>query len=377
MGSSPSMHSAAAGAPIGGVALVFFAFDVGFQIDLDVAAALGVDVSRQRAVRARRPAPEWFDYSPAPVRLTLDGEPVEIAGRRTEPLVEALVYDFGAALLCYRLPLPPVLEDLPALGAGLHASRALEAAARSRVQRLVDAIGPAIERPHLSDASEDYTVFSIVRWEDGATPDALLDRHRAVIAGAIEGEAGPLAPEQAARSTEGRMSYATSDLAIIDWNAAVLFDPQPEDVIAVLEHANVELLELRVLDLELDDLLDHADETLAALVRRRLWPAAAAGRLLRQFASAQTDAAVMFEGVDNAIKLLGNQYLARIYRLAAARLDLPAWQQSVQRKLDATDSLYQKMSDTAATRRLETLEWVIIVLIAVSVLLPFAPWYGH
>ena len=33
------------------------------------------------------------------------------------------------------------------------------------------------------------------------------------------------------------------------------------------------------------------------------------------------------------------------------------------------------MSDTTATRRLELLEWVIIILITVSIILPFTPWY--
>ena len=171
------------------------------------------------------------------------------------------------------------------------------------------------------------------------------------------------------------MSYTDRDLAVVDWNAAVLFDSEPEDVISVLQHANIELLELRVLDQELDEILDHANETLAKLTSSRLWPAFASSGMLRQFASVQTDAAVMFEGVNNAIKLLGNQYLARLYRLAAGRLDLPAWHASVQRKLEATESLYQKMSDGTSTRRLETLEWVIIALIAVSIILPFTPWY--
>jgi hypothetical protein len=164
-------------------------------------------------------------------------------------------------------------------------------------------------------------------------------------------------------------------LAILDWNAAILFDREPEDVIAVLQHANVELLELRVLDLELDEILDHADETLSAMLRRRLWPSYGSGRLLQRVGAAQTDAAVMFEGVNNAIKLMGNQYLARLYRLASARMDLSSWHRSVQRKLEATEGLYQKLSDATATRRLETLEWVIIILIALSMILPFTPLY--
>ncbi len=203
----------------------------------------------------------------------------------------------------------------------------------------------------------------------------MLAQHRDLLARAIEAERDAISPGQVQRATEGTMSYAPTDLAVVDWNAAVLFDARPDDVIAVLQHANIELLELRVLDRELDAILDHADETLAQLTRSRFWPAFASGGMLRRVASAQTDAAVMFEGVHNAIKLLGNQYLARLYRLAAGRFDLPAWQQSVQRKLDATESLYQKMSDSTSTKRLEVLEWVIIVLIAVSILLPFTPWY--
>lgn len=362
---------------IAGYTLALFAFDIGFQIDLDAAGKLESDATRRRVVRARRPAPVWFDYSPPPLRLVDEGEPVDLDGLQAEPNVEMLVYDFGAALLTYRLPLPATLDELPSLSMKLYAHRALEADARARVQRVIDAIRPAIERPRLSDAVEDYVVFAINTWDGGAPPSEILELHRGLLARAVEAETHALAEEQASRATEGRISYTPTDLAIIDWNTAVLFDHAPEDVIAVIQHANVELLELRVLDQELDRILDNADTTLSTLIHRRIWPGFASGRMLRRIASAQTDAAVMFEGVNNAIKLMGNQYLARLYRLAAGRLDLPAWEKSVQRKLEVMESLYQKMSDASATRRLETLEWVVIALIAVSIILSFTPWYAH
>ncbi|MGP1273497.1 MAG: hypothetical protein ACTS22_09200 [Phycisphaerales bacterium] len=359
---------------IAGQAFVLFAFDIGFQVDLDTAEPLVSQATRHRLVRARRPAPIWFDYSPPPLRLQIDSDPIPVGDRSTVGGVEALIYDFGAALLTYRLPLPATLSGLPALGRELYEHIGLGAEARRRMAEVLDAISPAVERPRLSDASEDYAVFAITSWEGGSAEE-LLHAHRATIAQAIEAESVELSEEQIARTVGASMAYASSDLSIIDWNAAVLFDAEPDDVIAVLQHANVELLELRVLDHELDSILDHADETLAALTRSRFWPAFASSGMLRRFASVQTDAAVMFEGVNNAIKLLGNQYLARLYRLTADRLDLPAWQASVQRKLDATESLYQKMSDSTSTKRLEVLEWVIIVLIAVSIILPFTPLY--
>jgi len=359
---------------IEGHALAMFAFDIGFQVDLDGVEPLVREATRLRVVRTRRPAPMWFDYSPAPLRLVVEGSPVDVGGRPTEANAELLVYDFGAALLTYRLPLPDTLDALPTLGADLYEHPALEADARARVARVLETIRASVERPHVSEAVEDYAVFAISAWGD-RDPHELLGRHRATIARAIEAERQPLSESQVDRSTEASMSYAATDLAVVDWNGALLFDAQPEDVISVLQHANIELLELRVLDLELDAILDHADETLAALTTSRLWPTFASSRMLRRFASVQTDAAVMFEGVNNAIKLLGNQYLARLYRLSAARLDLPAWQASVQRKLEATESLYGKMSDSTATKRLEVLEWVIIILIAVSIVLPFTPFY--
>ncbi|GIW74823.1 MAG: hypothetical protein KatS3mg103_1345 [Phycisphaerales bacterium] len=293
----------------------------------------------------------------------------------TDPSVELLLYDFGAAVLTYRTPLPQTLDRLPALSCALHEHDGLERDAREHLRALLEVIAPAVQRPHLHPAVEDYTVLAIERWPQDHSPSQIVRTHRQTLAMAIEAERQPLSEEQAERSLAGRIAYTDADLAIIDWNAAVLFDAAPQDVIAVLQHANVELLELRVLDQELDAILDHADDTLSTLLRRRIWPGFAAGKVLGRVASAHTDAAVMFEGVNNAIKLLGNQYLARLYRMAAGRFDLPAWHASVHRKLQAVDNLYEKMEGLASTRRLETLEWVIIALIAVSILLPFTPWY--
>lgn len=360
---------------ISGYALAMFALDVGFQIDLDKAQSFVLEATRLKVVRTRRPAPIWFDYSPPPLRLEIDGSPLKIGSTETEAAAELLVYDFGAVLVSYRLPLPGSLAELSDLSVALYQDETLEADARRRVAQVVEAIRPSIERPRISDAVEDYSIFAITSWDESIGSAAMFESHRSDLARIIESERGELSTEQVKRATDATMSYSTDDLAIVDWNAALLFDPEPSDVIAVLQHANIELLELRALDGELDSILDHADETLSEMINARLWPGFVSGKLLGRFATVQTDAAVMFEGVNNAIKLLGNQYLARFYRLTAQRLDLPAWQASVQRKLDATESLYAKMSDTTATRRLELLEWVIIILITVSIILPFTPWY--
>ena len=88
-------------------------------------------------------------------------------------------------------------------------------------------------------------------------------------------------------------------------------------------------------------------------------------------AELQVDNAVLFEGVNNTLKLLGDQYLARVYRLINRRFHLDEWDASILRKLQTLESIYEKISDQASNRRMEILEWVIVLLIAFSIAIEF------
>ena len=129
----------------------------------------------------------------------------------------------------------------------------------------------------------------------------------------------------------------------------------------MLDFCNVELLEMRFLDEQLDDYLERAYDLLTKGKKGEAD--------LRKVARLQVDSAILYEAVENALKLLGDQYLARVYSLASERFHLPDWNSSIRRKLDTLDSIYQKLSDQSAQRRSETLEWVIIALILGEIIL--------
>ena len=165
------------------------------------------------------------------------------------------------------------------------------------------------------------------------------------------------------------MSFGLDDMTIVDWNAALIVDREGDDIRAVLEFANVELLEMRYLDQKLDRALDRAYEALS----RRSWNLLRIfgyySADLRRVAELQVDNALLFEGVNNTLKLLGDQYLARVYALVNRRFHIGEWDTSILRKLQTLESIYEKISDQATNRRMEILEWVIIFLIAASILL--------
>jgi hypothetical protein len=352
-----------------GTCYALFAYEVAYAVDLD-AAERRVAAERQ-TVKEKRRAPADFEYRPPPLRVTLDAAPVAVLGRhRTAAAVEAVLYDFGAVSLSYAIPIEGPLADLPALSAALWGHAGLAQESRALVTRLLGTLGDAAARPRVAEFVEDYVIFEIQAFAEPGPASALWTEHASTVAQILRAEPGTLSQQEIADATASRLSFRPDDATFIDTDATLLFDPAGEDVRAVIEFANTQLLEMRFLDQRLDEAIERSYAMLARRGRRLL---GRAGPDLRRLGRLQLDSAVMFEQVTNALKLIGEQYLTRVYGLASQRFHLQEWDASITRKLETLDSIYAKLADQAAARRMELLEWVIIVLITVSILLPFLP----
>ena len=347
-----------------GTCFALYGFEVAHAIDLDLAERVLASPERVR-IKSRRRAPAYFEYRPAPLRVTVTTEPCALGTWWTASTVEIVVYDFGAVSVGFAIPLVGPLDDIPALAELLSGSAILAAAARREVDQLVAALGAAAARPHVPGVVEDYAIYQVVALEEPCDPDELVAVYGELLGRVLRGENRPLSAQETSEATTLRLSFGPDDVTVIETDAAFVFDPEADDVRAVLELANIHLLEMRYLDQKLDEALDGAYEQLAHRRGPRLSPAE-----LRRLSRLQLDAAVLFEQVSNALKLIGDQYLVRVYRMAGERFHLAEWDASIGRKLQTLESIYQKVSDRAATRRMELLEWIIIVLIAVSILLP-------
>ncbi len=92
-------------------------------------------------------------------------------------------------------------------------------------------------------------------------------------------------------------------------------------------------------------------------------------KALYQLAELRLESLLLSERVDNALKLIGDLYLARVHSAAAKRLYLQDWEMSISRKLDIIDSLYQLLTDRVRNAQSQTLELVVIALIIVEILI--------
>ncbi|MBL9000517.1 MAG: hypothetical protein JNK25_05210 [Phycisphaerae bacterium] len=357
-----------------GVCTALFAFDIAYSIDLDRAeraAASACDDAQRDVLRHTRKTPSWFGYRPAPLRTVRRGTPIRVGAHETDAVVTATLYDFGAISVAYTIPITGDTATLKALSLALDGHAGLAADAGGHASSMMNLLGSAAARPSISPHSEDFVIFHVEKFTPSlnesvkASGPLALESWRRVLAAVLRAEASPLSQDEVDYTLSTLVSYGDSDAAIVDWNAAVLFGPDMEDVLAVLEFANVELLEMRLLDDELDRALERAHRATTAhagvLFSRR------GEARLRDIAALQVDSALLFEGVNNTLKMLGDQYLARVYRAAVGRFHLPDWDASILRKLSTLDSIYEKLNDRRATRRMEVLEWIIILLIAFEV----------
>jgi hypothetical protein len=375
-GSEPTEISAAP--RVKGSCYAYFAYDIGLSVDLDKAATLVREATRRQQLPVqRRRGATWLAYEPPPLRITLKPGAVSLGRWETEAVIECTVFDFGGISIRYRIPLDDALDAVPRLSDALYENWTLLDDSRRRVEEICRAIAPAIGQHAIAPLVEDYAVFSIESWQDAGTLDELVASQAQHLAQILNAESGAVSAQQARDLVENRVSFGSSDAVLASWACAIVFDPEPTDVLTVLEHVNVELAEMRLLDRKLDDLLEKAYTLLQRRAERSLWPKAPGQVGLRSIAVTQMDAAMLFESVNNAIKLVGDQYLARVYNLAASRVHLSEWDAAILRKLDTAESIYQKLSQYETGRRMEILEIIIVVLIALSIILTFVPGGGH
>jgi hypothetical protein len=368
-----SLHSESAQHPVirSGICYASFAYDAARSIDLDAAERRILESTQRDTIKHRRRAPSYFEYQPAPLRVTQETEALRIGQFTARPSVDLVVYDFGAVAVIYALPLEGEFANLLALSAELYDNELLLADSRQRVRQLVNDLGNAAAEANLAPVVEDYVIFHIDSFDSSFDAGRFCSGNGARIAQILRAEQQRLSDQEVEDALSARIAFGADDVTIVDWNAALVVDREGDDVRAVLEFANVELLEMRYLDQKLDRALDAAYETLS----KRSWSlprlAGYYGADLRRVAELQVDNAILFEGVNNTLKLLGDQYLARLYRLVNRRFHLDEWDASILRKLETLESIYEKISDQAANRRMEILEWVIIILIAFSIALEF------
>ncbi len=356
-----------------GEVLVYRLFDVADAVDLHSAEAAAV-APKSRLRLANVQSATALEFPRPPLELGLGRRALPLADGPREAEANARVFDYGVISICYRLPIVPgtALQDLVPLAEQLFVEPepALDAEARKEAEAIGSALGAAMERPHSWEGLESYQVFLVRRWVGGSVEAADL-LSGAPIPELVLGETSPvkLSPAERQDVLAQHHSYLADDLAVVHWNCAFVSEPSGvEDIPDLLELATAQLLELRYYDALLDRELHRIYDEVEARGSRLLNVLTPRyRRLQRSTAALLLELSEMIERLENAVKIVGDLYLARLYQGAVRRFRLPAWQETVLRKQRLVAEVNELIGDAADTSRAEWLEIAVIVLIAFEI----------
>lgn len=353
-----------------GEIIAYRVFDVGDEIELNdvelriktshVPSRLSIARSTGHALIVRN-APLTLTLAPAHVRLGVKEMPAGVFAR---------IWDYGVISIQFRIGIPAgtTWNDLVAIAALAEDDNDFDAEARQRVQELTSLLAPAMKSWHEPRDVEDYVIYQL---ESVAGVNAPSDLLAAVdVPALILGEPKEQVSDSVRKAILDNVhAYSARDLAIIDWNSALLIEPEgSRDVADILEFAVTHLMEFRTFD----DLLDERLERLYDSIERR--PSVGAffkndyERLSREAATLYIEFSEYVERVENSLKFVGDFYLATIFRSAAARFNLREWEDSVNRKLSAVARISEVLQGEMNARRSHWLEIIVIVLILVELL---------
>jgi len=377
MGSSSQELAGAAERPRGvkgysGRVVYMYAYDVAYEMRREpVTQLLGQPMAQFSVDASKRSPRHLFFFRPQMVRLPA----MERIGPRGRVRVERTVKLLPVGALSVTVAVPFVvssIEDLVAYHDLEFSNGSLQQEVRQLVEEARRELARYFIRPAAQLADEEaYTVFCIdspLAAQD-ARPLAAEDwlaEHRREVAALLTQEAdiAQLSRQEAAESTDRSLSYYQDDLTVVDWDAALLVQEprQLDEVLYVLELANLQLAELEAYDRLLDSALEHSYRDLARPARR------ARGEVMQELREIRVDLARFSDELSNITKFFGDWHLARIYQTISARFHLGDWHRTIDEKLKTLDDLYQLLNQDRSNRWMLNLEVTIVVLFVLDLL---------
>ncbi len=350
-----------------GAVLVLIQFDVSEEIRLDVLRT--IFGARTAGASFKHPAPGYVQYQRPPVVEPI--EPLVLdSGERLDGQIK--YYDYGVLSVVLELPFSGDWETLVRLSSRWVWDTDFTSLASKIVKKKLERARPALIKPYDNWLHEDYFIFHVSEIASKPSANELLSRHGDHVAQIVRGETARLSDGERQEILQGRISYYPSDLAVIGWNAAFLYDNNAgaETAIQLLEYANSQLLEFRhydeLLTRELEGVYDFLESGGTSLWSR--WRTARAATKLH---TVLLDVSELTEHADNAIKFLSDMFSARLYKLAASKIGVPDYKDLVKQKLDTAEELYRFMVDQFNQSRAFVLELMVVVILVIELVMLF------
>jgi hypothetical protein len=354
-----------------GSILIYRVFDIAEEIDLSAVERLLSQETGKARLGFARSSRNAIVMRNAPIRLSLGELEIAIGTEINRAEASATLWDYGVLSIVFQVPIAEgtqwsqLVSRASVIYGDVAGGEALDTVAFKKSKEIMQLIRGALKGPSQWGVIEDYVIYFLESVEGIRLAKDLIER--ADLPALILGESREVLSQKCRKGIfENVFQYAETDLVAIDWNSAIVLEPSGQrDITDVIEFALTHLLEFRYYD----DLLDQRLSTLYDAIgvrRQKLWKSSFA-QISREANTRFLEFSEFIERVDNSLKVVGDFYLAVIFRAAVRRFRIPDWQQSITRKMNLLARVSQLLLGEINAHRGHWLEFVIILLITFEV----------
>jgi hypothetical protein len=361
-------------APYRGEVVYIYAYDIAYDIKNEPVEKILNQPTRDYLVSPSKRIPkQMFFYRPriaefAPEKRVLS------SGQEIKITKSVKIFGVGAMTIQVRVPFEVSrLEDLVCFHDLQFAQSGLDDEITQFADSVLKDIEPYCVRPvpALLQA-EAYTVFCLsnlpgIAEGQGVRAEDWLKSNRRRMAALLmqEEDAETLSEQEVNESTANFLSYYGDDLVVVDWDSAIIVGQQEilDDVLHIMELANVQLVELAAYDKVLDEALQHAYSDM------NRQPVGLTRKMLQDLRELRIDLARISDELSNITKFFGDWHLAKTHRNLADRFHLNDWQRIIIEKTRTLDGLYQILLQNRFNAWMFVLEVMIVLLFIIDLVI--------
>lgn len=283
--------------------------------------------------------------------------------------VTATFYSIGAMSLdvCYRVDgyLKQMLPFMEPLYTSAEFSKSIEEIAK----RLFEKIRPSIINPAFSITPQKQMVLVIRNPHESRSAGEFMASQRKTLAGLVMMSSDTLSRSQIDLALGRCVMYSERDLVIVSDRVSLIYDDDPAEALDVLELANLQAGELSYLDSRLEqtflELYEGEPKGPWSLFYSQRSSEAQKLNIIH------LDSVIIADRVEQSFKISRDSYLSRIHHYCVEAMFLIDMIRGINRKLEVIRDVIDDVYDRQATRRMELLEWIIIILILAGTLPAF------
>jgi hypothetical protein len=346
---------------------ILVAYDLAFEIRLPQIPVLFGNRERDAARFAF--LSKGVQRETQPVTLFLDSVRLELDGVTRDFDVSVSFFDVGAISLEFMANIEDIgLDQLPRVAAAIQSSPHVLAKAQQIAQSVAEQAKPALVSPGLANLASVYTVFAVRKHEGSTHVDGIVRQLGPFVAQTLRASEDRIGERELESALTPFVTYSDQDVLFASTNVAVLFDETASDVVDIFELANAQSAELRYVDARLDRALQKLYEDNEE--RPTLWQKLTNvfEAQLKRLNTLHLDATIIVDRVENSFKFAQDSYLVQIHELAIRKMLMQSFLHGIERKLTAVREVVSDLRDRSSTTRMEILEWIVIILIAIEVI---------